>query len=70
MKVGDLVRCIWQPGVSGVDGKTECAIPMQHTIKDEFGLIINIQKHRCDIMFPQLGGYIHRLSSNAFEVIQ
>jgi len=69
MKIGDLVRCIWQPGASGVDKKTECVIPMQHTIKDEFGLIINVKKHRYDIMFPQLNGYTHWLSSNAFEVI-
>ena len=70
MKVGDLVRCIWQPGASGVDKKTECAIPMKHTIKDEFGLIVSIQKHRYDIMFPQLGGYTHWLSPSAFEVIE
>lgn len=69
MKVGDLVLCVWQPGASGVDKKTECLIPMKHTIKDEFGLITRIQKHRYDIMFPQLDGYTHCLSSNAFEVI-
>ena len=69
MKVGDLVRCIWQPGASGVDKKTDCVIPMKHTIKDEFGLIIKIQNDRYDIIFPQLDGYTHWLSSNAFEVI-
>ena len=69
MKVGDLVLCVWQPGASGVDKKTECLIPMKYTIKDEFGLITRIQKHRYDIMFPQLDGYTHWLSSNAFEVI-
>jgi hypothetical protein len=69
MKVGDLVQCIWQPGASGVDKKTECIIPMQYTIKDEFGIIIDIKKYRYDIVFPQFNGYTHWLSSNAFEVI-
>ena len=69
MKVGDLVLCVWQPRYS-IDKKTECLIPMKHTIKGEFGLITRIQKHRYDIMFPQLDGYTHWLSSNAFEVIQ
>ena len=69
MKVGDLVRCIWQPGAAGVDKKTDCTIPMQYTIKDEFGFIMRIQGHRYDIMFPQLNGYTHRLSTSAFEVI-
>jgi len=69
MKVGDLVRCVWQPGASGVDEKTECVIPMKHTIKDEFGIIIRVQGYRCKIMFSQLDGYTHWLSTNAFEVI-
>ncbi len=69
MKVGDLVMCTFQPRAAGVDKKTECVIPMKHTIKDELGLIMRIQEHRYDIMFPQLDGYTHWLSSNAFEVI-
>ena len=70
MKVGDLIRCVWQPGASGVDEKTERVLPMQYTIKDEFGFIVGSKDHRYDIMFPHLDGYTHWLSSNAFEVIQ
>ena len=69
MKVGDLVRCIWQPGARGIDKTTECIIPMQHKIKGEVGFITYVQGHRYDIMFPQLDGYTHWLSSSAFEVI-
>ena len=69
MKVGDLVHCIWQPKGAGVDKKTECVMPMQYTIKGEFGLIVHMKEHQCDIMFPQLDGYIHSLAHSAFEVV-
>lgn len=69
MQVGDLVKCIWQPSTSHID-ENECAVPMKHHIKGEFGIIIRHQGHRYDIMFPQLDGYTHWLSTNAFEVIQ
>ena len=38
MKVGDLVRCTWQPKVAGVDQKTQACLPMKHTIEGEVGL--------------------------------
>jgi hypothetical protein len=68
VKVGDLVRCVWQPGAAGVDKKTQCAIPMQHTIKGEFGIIVKQHKHYHRILFSQFE-YEHDLSENAFEVI-
>jgi len=68
MKVGDLVRCTWQPGAEGVDKKTQCMIPMVHTIKGEFGIIVKQHKHYHRILFPQLG-YEHDLSEEAIEVI-
>ena len=71
MKVGDLVRCIWQPGSSRyIEGKG--CIPMKHTITGELGVIIDkdIGEHpRYTIIFSQLGGYIHPLMPTAFEVI-
>ena len=72
MKVGDLVRCIWQPTSSGVEN--DCAMPMEHSINGELGLIAEVLHSRYSdgpryhITFPQLG-YTHALSDSAFEVI-
>ena len=66
MKVGDLVRCIWQPGSSHIE--EGCAVAMRHRIKGELGIIIKQHKHYHRISFPQLG-YEHDLSKNALEVI-
>jgi hypothetical protein len=71
MKIGDLVRCIWQPGVSCI--VNDRAMPMEYTIKDEVGFIIDMDScndPRYTIIFPQFDGYTHWLSTNAFEVIQ
>ena len=70
MKVGDLVHCVWQPGVSAV--VKDCALPMERTIKGEVGIIESVgpeESPRYLIVFPQLGGYTHHLSQSAFEVI-
>jgi len=73
MKVGDLVRCVWQPTTSRVEN--DCALPMKHTIKGELGLITDVyhsrygDRDRYKIAFPQLG-YAHTLSDSAFEVIK
>ena len=70
MKVGDLVRCVWQPGSSRVEN--DIAVPMEHTIKGEVGFIIDKDsgEHPCyTIMFSQFGGYTHPLMPSAFEVI-
>ena len=66
MKVGDLVRCTWQPRSSRVTN--DCAMPMEHTIKDEFGIIVKQWKHYYKVLFPQFG-YTHDLSSGALEVV-
>ena len=68
MKVGDLVRCIWQPGASGVDKKTECVIPMEYIIKGELGIIVKQHKHYHRILFPQFG-YAHNLSKSAIKEV-
>ena len=69
MRVGDLVRCIWQPTTAGHVKGVGC-IPMEHQIKGEIGVIV---KQRLDInhhtiLFPQLG-YEHTLAPSAFEVL-
>ena len=68
MKVGDLVRCIWQPGSSGVyDGYAQ---PMVHAIKGQVGIVRRVVKDQwAVVMFPGCGGYTHQLSSGAFEVL-
>jgi len=74
MKVGDLVRCTWQPKVAGIDKKTQSCITMKHAIKGELGMIDKIESSmgvsnpRCSILFPQFG-YSHMLCPSAFEVI-
>ena len=71
MRVGDLVRCIWQPGSSRhIEGKG--CIPMKHTIKGELGVIVDKdfgEYPRYTIIFSQFGGYTHPLMPSAFEVI-
>ena len=72
MKVGDLVRCVWQPTVAGVDQKTQACLPMKRTIKGVVGFIESVgpeESPRYLIIFPQFGGYTHHLSHSAFEVI-
>ena len=68
MKLGDLVRCVWQPGAAGVDKKTQRIIPIQHTIKGEVGIIIKQHKHYHRVLFSQFG-YEHDLAKSAIEVV-
>jgi hypothetical protein len=45
---------------------------MKHTIEGEVGIIESVcseEYPRYFIVFPQLGGYSHRLAPSAFEVI-
>ena len=73
MKIGDLVRCIWQPRSSHVD-ENDCAVPLKLTIEGEVGLITEILHSKHDgslrylITFPQLG-YAHPLWHTAFTLI-
>lgn len=68
MKVGDLVLCTFQPTTSHIDPKTECAMPMKHTIKGEVGIIIDQHMSWHRVLFSHLG-YEHDLSSNVIELI-
>lgn len=67
MKVGDLVRCIWQPKISSVEN--DHCIPMHLPLKGEIGIV---EKERNPgtffILFPRLG-YRHPLCADALEVI-
>jgi hypothetical protein len=69
VKVGDLVKCLFQPGSSGYDDKTTSMIPMSYNIKGELGIYI---KHRDEcsgaVLFPQFG-YVHTIAWSALEVV-
>ena len=66
MKVGDLVKCIWQPGVSHIEN--DCAVPLNITIKGEVGIIVQQNESYNIVSFPQL---MHEqpLASRVLEVI-
>jgi hypothetical protein len=69
MKVGDVVRCTWQPRTSHVEN--DCAVPMKLTIKGELGIIVEVRDNgfHWRIAFPSLSGYTHTLSQSAFETV-
>jgi hypothetical protein len=67
VKVGDLVRCTWQPQTSGYSLGAGF-IPMKHAIKDQLGIVVRQYQHYHVIFFPQFG-YEHDLSARAIEVI-
>jgi hypothetical protein len=68
VKIGDLVKCIWQPGsekhVEGVG-----CIPMRHTIEGEIGIIVDQKLNYHKVLFPRFG-YTHGLSGNALEEVK
>ena len=57
-KAGDLVECTWQPGVSHYDSKRGKMMRMKHVIKDEMGIIIEVEDGtddtlRYSVLFPR-----------------
>ncbi len=67
MKVGDLVRCIWQPKVSRIEND-HCTM-LHLPLKGEIGVVE--AEHNpgiYSIFFPRFG-YRHPLCANAVEVI-
>jgi hypothetical protein len=67
VKIGDLVKCVWQPSTSKYVKGVGC-IPMKYTIEGEFGIIVAQKCHYQYVLFPRFG-YIHHLSNNALEAI-
>ena len=69
MKVGDLVRCTFQPHSAGFkEGRG--FLPMQHIIKGQIGVVRAIQdpvRSRYLVMFPGCGGYRHTIAHTALE---
>jgi hypothetical protein len=68
VKVGDLVKCLWQPSGRWISKKS-CVENMKYTIKDEYGIIVKDETGtRYQILFPKFN-YTHILAASAFEVI-
>ena len=72
MKVGDLVKCNWQPATSHIED--DCAVPMKFVIKGEIVIIIGkIEQRYIDssynvVLFPKFG-YKHTLSDSALDLL-
>ena len=67
MKIGDLVKCLFQPRTSKVQNGV--CIPMKHAIKDELGIIVSISDYGTPhVLFPRFG-YEHPLACSALEVV-
>ena len=72
MKIGDLVKCNWQPGSSHIED--DCAMPMKFIIKGEIGIIIGRREQRYMdssynvVLFPKFG-YKHTLSDSALDLL-
>ena len=66
VKIGDLVKCIWQPGVSHVEN--DHAVPLNITIKGEVGIIVRQNDELNIVFFPQ---FTHEqpLASRVLEII-
>lgn len=67
---GDLVECTWQPGVSHYDSKRGQMMRMKYVIKEEMGIIIEVEDGtdstlRYTILFPR-HSYSHTLVAKAF----
>ena len=70
MKVGDLVRCLFQPRASW-DEKTQTAGDMEYQIQNELGIIINDHERVGNlklVLFPQFG-YTQPIAISALEMI-
>ena len=67
MKVGDLVKCTFQPATSRIENGI--AVRMEYKIKGELGIITKVRSNGIhNVLFPRFG-YEHELSASGFEVI-
>ncbi len=67
LKVGDLVKCLFQPRSSRV--QHGICLPMPHTIKGELGIVVKSRNNGCQrVLFPQFG-YEHDLTNSVLEKI-
>ena len=69
MKVGNLVRCKFQPTSSGYDTKTGCMKPMLHQIKEEIGIVVREKDHLSVVVYFPKFKYEHACSRKRLEII-
>lgn len=69
MKVGELVRCKFQPGSSGYNTKTGCMKPMRHHIKGELGIVVGNRDELSDTVYFPKFSYTHTISRGSLELI-
>jgi hypothetical protein len=69
MKVGNLVRCKFQPKSSGYDTKTGCMKPMLYQIKEEIGLVVREKDHLSVVVYFPKFKYEHPCSRKSLELI-
>ena len=68
MKVGDLVRCTWQPRASRYAKGIGC-LPMKYIIKGEVGIYIKRRDRVAGtVSFPQFG-YEQTLAHSILEIV-
>ncbi len=68
MKVGDLVRCTFQPKYH-MDADLGYQVPLEHQLKGRIGIVSTVRSaYHCLIYFPEIN-YTHCLSHDAFEVV-
>ena len=69
MKIGDAVRCHFQPRCGGWDERKKAFIKMRYTLKGEMGIITHaFADMRFTVLFPHLG-YEHTLAFSTLEVV-
>ena len=66
VKIGDLVKCIWQPGVSHIEN--DHAVPLNITIKDEIGIIVRQDEYLNIVLFPRVA-HEQPLADRVLEII-
>ena len=71
MKVGDLVRCKFQPRSGGYDLATNRLLPMEHIIENQLGIIVKEDDRYRDtprfrVLFTHFG-YEHTLVQTVLE---
>jgi hypothetical protein len=67
VKVGDLVRCIWQPRASDTEN-SQCVL-LHLQLKGEIGVVEKERSPGTYLVFFPRYGYRHPLSADAVEVI-
>ena len=71
MKVGDLVRCKFQPRSGGYDLAKDRLLPMKHIIENQLGIIVKEDDHyretsRFRVLFTHIG-YEHTLVQTVLD---